>query len=327
MATTSVASSPILSTFPLVPLTTTFTPPAACSGIYTSAGIVVIDDDTSCLPGGFASASTSYFSPGLVCPSGYATACNDNAGVSSVTTVTCCPYRGDVTLGCVTPTTLEGVWEALFCTWIAPETGVTVQVTISNEGGTTSTAKTTMVSPDGINAFGIRMVYESSDLSSAAATTTSSGSTADSTAGTGGMATSTSGSGSGNDGGNDGSSGLSTGTIIAIAVVIPVAICIAAGVFFHIRRQKQAQRIQSTEGSGSSGGIPPPPGSVVAGDQKGYYGAVGQAGSGHYGPNSPGAAPSEVSGVGSYGVRNQYQEAVELGNREPAVELSAEPYR
>lgn len=322
--TTSIAS-PILSTFPLDPLTTTFTPPTTCSGIYTSAGLVIIDDDFSCLPQGFTSTSTNYFSPGLICPSGYATACNDNAGVSSITTVTCCPYRDEITLGCVTPTTLSGVWEALFCTYIAPETGVTVQITVSNDAGTTSTEKTTMVSPDGINAFGVRMVYESSDLSAAATTTSDSTSKA---TGTGGTAKSTSGSGSGSSGGSDGdSSGLSIGAVVAIAVVIPVvAIGIAAGVFFFIRKQKQAQRLQSREGRNAFGG-PPPPSGPAAGDQKGYYGAVGPAGPSIYDPKSPGLAPSEVSGVGAYGVRNQYQEAVELGDREPAVELPAESYR
>ncbi|ROW04758.1 hypothetical protein VMCG_04830 [Cytospora schulzeri] len=312
-------TSPILSTFPLDPLTTTFTPPAACSGIYTSAGVVMIDDDTSCLPDGFTSTSTNYFSPGLMCPSGYATACNDNAGVSSITTVTCCPYRGDITLGCVTPTTLSGVWEALFCTWIAPETGISVQITISNDAGTTSTEKTTMTSPDGINAFGVRMVYENSDLSAVATTTSESTAKTTSTSGT---AKSTSGSGSGDSGDDDDNSGLSLGTVVAIAVVIPVVVIgIAAAVFFYIRKQKQMQRLQSREGPGGFGGHPPP-GSVV-GDQKGYYGGVGPAGSSYYDPKSPGMAPSEVSGVGAYGVRNQYQEAVELGDREQAVELPA----
>lgn len=315
--TTSI-TSPILSTFPLDPLTTTFTPPSSCSVIYTSAGVVIIDDDFSCLPEGFTSTSTNYFSPGLVCPSGYATACNDNAGVSSITTVTCCPYRDEITLGCVTPTTLSGVWEALFCTYIAPETGVTVQITISNDAGTTSTEKTTMVSPDGINAFGIRMVYENSDLSSAAATatTTDSSDLTSRTAGTSGTAKSTSGSGSGSSGSdNDGSSGLPIGTVVAIAVVIPVVVIgLAAAIFFYIRRQKLAQRLQSRQGHSPFGGPPHP-------------GAVGAAGYSYYDQKSPGAPPSEVSGVGAYGVRNQHLEAVELGDRKPAVELPAEPYR
>ncbi|KUI57406.1 hypothetical protein VP1G_04677 [Cytospora mali] len=311
---TSVYSSPILSTFPFDALTTTFTPPASCSGIYTSGEVVIIDEDLACLPQGFTSSSTNYFSPGLICPAGYVTACNDNAGVSSVTTVTCCPYRDDITLGCVTPSTLSSVWETLFCTWIAPESGTTVQITTSNDG-TTSTERITMRSPAGINAMGVRMVYQSSDVSKAV-TTTDSDQAATTTGTTGATPTSTSG-GSGSGSSNNDSSGISLGAVIAIAVVIPiVAMSAAVGIFFFIRRQKQVQRLHSREGPGGPGGL------TSAVDQKGYYGAVGPAGS-YYDPKSPLGAPSEVSGVGAYGNRNQHLEAVELGDRGPAVELPA----
>lgn len=301
--TTSTYSSPVQSSFPLDALTTTFTPPASCSGVYSSGGVAVIDADLACLPQGFTSLSTNYFSPGIQCPAGYVTACNDNAGVSSITTVTCCPYRGDITLGCVTPSTLSNVWETLFCTWIAPESGTVVSVTLS-EDGTTSTEAVTMGSPGGINALGVRMVYQSSDVAAASGTNT---------------ATSTGATNTGAAGGTDDSSaGLSTGVTIAIAVIVPVVvIAIAAGLFFFIRKRKQAQKAQQ-------------PGEAAEGMPRDYnkngYSAVATGAGGYYDPKSP-APPSEVSGVGAYGVKNQQQELAELGQQEAPVELPADHRR
>lgn len=305
--TTSTYSSPILSSFPLDALTTTFTPPESCSGIYTSGGVAVIDADLACLPQGFTSLSTNYFSPGIQCPAGYVTACHDNAGVSSITTVTCCPYRGDITLGCVTPSTLSDVWETLFCTWIAPESGTAVSITQSDEaGGTTSTSAVSMTSPGGINALGIRMVYQSSDIAAASGTST---------------ATSTGATNTGSAGGedNDSGAGLSTGVTIAIAVIIPVAvIAVAAGLFFFIRKRKQAQWGQQ-------------PGEGPAGMPHDYsktgYSAVAPGAGGYSDSSKSPAPPSEVSGVGAYGVSNQQQELVELGQQEAPVELPAQHYR
>lgn len=251
------------------------------------------------------------------------TACNDHAGVSSITTVTCCPYRGDITLGCVTPSTLSNVWETLFCTWIAPESGTTVSITLSDDdddGGTTLTAAVSMESPGGINALGIRMVYQSSDLAAATASgtgaATTSGGTATATS-TGASSTSTGAAGD-LDGNSSSSSGLSTGVIIAIAVIIPVVlIAVATGLFFFIRKRKHAQKAD-LPGEGAAG--------VPYDYGKNGYSAVAPGAGGYYDPKSP-APPSEVSGVGAYGVKNQQQELAELGQQEPPVELPAEQYR
>lgn len=305
--TTSTYSSPILSSFPLDALTTTFTPPASCSGVYISGGVAVIDADLACLPQGFTSLSTNYFSPGIQCPAGYVTACNDNAGVSSITTVTCCPYRGDITLGCVTPSTLSGVWETLFCTWIAPASGTTVSITQSDEeGGSTSTTASSLSSPGGINALGVRMVYQSSDLAAASGTSTATSTGAKNT-------------GSAGNEDNDSGAGLSTGVTIAIAVIIPVVVvAITAGLFFFIRKRKQAQKAQQA-GEGAAG--------MPHDYSKTGYSAVGPGAGGYSDSSKSPAPPSEVSGVGAYGVRNQQQELVELGQQEPAVELPAQHYR
>lgn len=302
---TSTYSSPILSTFATNPLTTTFSAPASCSGIYSSNGVFVIDADTACLPDGFSTASTDYFSPGIACPSGYVTACHDNAGVSTITTVTCCPYRGDITLGCVTPSTLSDVWSTLFCTWIAPDTGTAVSITLSG-AGTTSTAAASMVSPGGLNALGVRMVYESSDVD-VATTTGTTGTTATLPSGTS-TATST-GSGSGASAGAgagssvSGSGGsLSTGATVAIAVVLSVVgiAAVIGAFFFFMRKRKQRQPY---------GAVGPSP----------DVGGSGQKfGNGYYEPTK---GPLELSGVGSQGVVNRQHELMELGSDHPPAEL------
>jgi hypothetical protein len=160
-STTSTVTStytPItLSTFPPAPLTTTFTPPSQCVGFYVdSNGITVFGESSTCLPSGFGAAPTSYFSPGFSCPEGYHTACHDSKGVSSITTVTCCPSYGDILLSCVDPSTrtVPG-FESLFCTWVAPESSTTILITESNHG-TTSTVTGTAWAPDGVNALGVR---------------------------------------------------------------------------------------------------------------------------------------------------------------------------
>jgi len=58
-----------LSSLPSIPLTTTFTTPTQCAGLYANtAGIAVYDPFTSCYPPNFTLGTTNYFSPGLYCP-------------------------------------------------------------------------------------------------------------------------------------------------------------------------------------------------------------------------------------------------------------------
>lgn len=160
---TTSSGIPVITSFPHKPLTTTFTPPADCSGLYQTEGVDYVDLSTSCLPPSAGTAATDFFSPGIACPSGYYSACHDTRGVSSVTTVTCCPFRGDVSLSCVDPETLSAVWATLFCSWVAPST-TTLSVTLSANGGITSTSGIQFVPPAGLNAYGVRMVYEKTDL-------------------------------------------------------------------------------------------------------------------------------------------------------------------
>ncbi|KAK4134857.1 hypothetical protein BT67DRAFT_352114, partial [Trichocladium antarcticum] len=211
-ATTAGPPSSALTSFARVPLTTTFTAPdAACAGIYLPAAsrVYMIDDEASCLPPGYPTADTAFFySPGLACPRGYWTACHDTAGAGAVTTVLCCPVRGAITLSCA-GRSLRPLWESLQCTWEAPPSpGAPVTVTRSGDGRT-STVALALARPEGINAYGIRMVFQSSDVvavsesDSGSASSVPSGSTTDSVSP---AATTEVGSGS----------GLSTGATVAI---------------------------------------------------------------------------------------------------------------
>lgn len=238
-ATATTAGPPsVLTSFARVPLTTTFTAPgAACAGIYLPAAsrVYMIDDEASCLPPGYPTADTAFFySPGLACPRGYWTACHDTAAAAAVTTVLCCPVRGDITLSCA-GRSLRPLWESLQCTWEAPRSpGVPVTVTRSGDGRT-STVTLALARPEGINAYGIRMVFQSSDVvavSGSASPSVPSGSAADPVGPP--VATTEVGSGS----------GLSTGATVAIGVVVPVVVLAAlcAGLFLWWRRRRRASQ-------------------------------------------------------------------------------------
>ena len=247
-ATTSTSrSSPVVVTaFPVNPLTTTFTPPADCSGLYVST-VAMVDPSLSCLPSGASTQATDYFSPGIACPSGYYTACHDTDGVASITTVTCCPFRGDVTLSCVHPTTLTDVFATLFCTWIAPSV-TTLAVTLSRNGGTTSTEELQFESPGGLNAYGIRMVYESTDIiTSSASSIISASTTRRKISSTSLPAKSTSPAST---------KSTSPGTV-AIAVVIPVVVLAVLGaIVMWWRRRRRQQRNGGAEPKGRPPGDP-----------------------------------------------------------------------
>ena len=288
----------------------------------------MIDDDTSCLPTGFSTDATAFFSPGIACPSGYYSACHDTSGFESITTVTCCPTRGDIKLSCVDPATLESVWETLFCSWIAPESGQVVSMTLS-ESGTTSTIASTMTSPEGLNAFGVRMVHESTDLSTSSTSATPGSTTRGSAANTSGAGQSQTASATPD---SSGSGGLSTGAKAAIGVVIPVVVLGAlAGFFFWWRRRRQ-----SYSGVHEMGGSP------VAHSKEPYGSSQGGASpgapyGGYYDPHKPinTAAPSELSSTTGWGrspdggvpLSTTPHQIAELSDNAPPAELPAEPRR
>lgn len=274
----------VVSSFSSNPLTTTFTRPEICSGIHRSGFLSVVDIDSSCLPDGFDPEPTAYFSPGLECPDGYVSACHDHTGVESITTVTCCPVVEDVTLSCVTASTLKDEWENLFCTWIAPKDGTELPITLSDDG-VTSTDKVGFESPGGLNAYGVRMVYQSSDLE-----TTTSSRTKTNTAD---VPADTAEDGSTEDAEDDDESGsLSTGAKIAIGVCVPVGvIAIAAAAFLLMRRRRKNKGVN---GAIEVPGSTPPPAATGGGMAQQAVASEGAtAPSAWSGGISPPAAPAQ----------------------------------
>jgi len=141
--------------------------------------------------------------------------------------------RGDLTLSCVpNDRSLSLAWKDKFCTWSAGDKKTVLLVT-TERSGTTSTRAVTMTGKAGVNAYGLRMVYQESDLPKS----TTAGETSATRTGEAGAATETGGDDSAGSGG-----GLSTGAKAAIGVVIPlVAIAILVGAFFFIRRRRRAR--------------------------------------------------------------------------------------
>ena len=225
---TTSSSATVITSFSLNPLTTTFTPAANCAGYY-SSNVYMAGPMTSCLPSGANLASTEYFSPGIICPSGYVSACHDTTGVHSITTVTCCPAQSGITLSCANPDP-SGAFTTLFCTWVPPSQ-TAIPITLSDKGQT-STSKVTFTSPEGLNAYGVRMVYQSTDLITSSSTPASKSGT--------GTATKSSNTSTTSATSGPSSSGLSTSAKIAIAVVIPVVVlAILGALFIWWRRRKQ----------------------------------------------------------------------------------------
>jgi hypothetical protein len=215
----------VITSFARRPLTTTFSRSADCDGIYLSGFLAMIDVHSTCLPRNFK--TDAYYSPGLICPAGYVSACHDATGVASITTVTCCPTlkNPDLTLGCVTTSTLRESWSTLYCTWVAPPSSDSTLPVTRVVNGVTTTSNLGFHSPGGLNAFGIRMVYEATDLTTQGTATTSSSRSSDTTTSKPPQDTQ--------------DSGLSTGAKVAIGVVVPVVVLAALlGALFYWRRRK-----------------------------------------------------------------------------------------
>ncbi|OAQ83636.1 transmembrane alpha-helix domain-containing protein [Purpureocillium lilacinum] len=215
------------------PFPTDWEPPERCTAL-TQRGIVGLDFAPSCLPESFIASPGVVYSPGTGCPSGYTAPAPCTKWTDAITTtITCCPVRGDLTLSCVpNDRALSLAWKDKFCTWSAGDKKTVLLVT-TERSGTTSTRAVTMTGKAGVNAYGLRMVYQESDLPKS----TTAGETSATRTGETGAATETGGDDSAGSGG-----GLSTGAKAAIGVVIPlVAIAILVGAFFFIRRRRRAR--------------------------------------------------------------------------------------
>ncbi|KAH6885357.1 hypothetical protein B0T10DRAFT_608547 [Thelonectria olida] len=250
--TAAASSASIIGTFP-----TDYTNARECTAI-TSDVVVLMDSASSCLPEDFATAATAYYSPAWECPDGYSaqSSCTRSASDDATRyTLTCCPSRSNVVMSCVPdPESLSSVWVDLLCTWSAGDTATVLLVTstsVLTDGSTTSlTSAVTMSGGEGINAYGIRMIYDQSDT--ATSTTAETSETSVSSSSSSQSATQTESSDDNDDDDDDSGGGLSTGAIAAIAVVIPlVAIAALIGAWFWYRRRKQQKQPVSELGTDS----------------------------------------------------------------------------
>ncbi|KAL2116521.1 hypothetical protein VTJ04DRAFT_8689 [Mycothermus thermophilus] len=165
-----------ITSFPYIPLTTTFTRPANCGGVsssmYRGTSAMTwrfqIDAQSTCLPRDFSRVKSGYYSPGLVCPSGYWTACIDNFGEQSITTVTCCPTYTYETLSFAMTCAefLRVLDQGLHCRWAPTRTTSWVRVTDvdRDDDGFYGPYLRTYDPGEEILAVGVRMVYQSTDL-------------------------------------------------------------------------------------------------------------------------------------------------------------------
>ncbi|KAF7549037.1 hypothetical protein G7046_g8467 [Stylonectria norvegica] len=223
--TATVSNVSIMGPFP-----TAYPPLAGCYDEFSLDFIVHLDYASTCLPKDFNHNATAYYSPGTGCPTGYTAqpSCTRSVEVGT-TTVTCCPVRDSLTMACVTDANLlNEAWVDQFCTWSAGNKETVILVTGTNSEGVTFTGASTMSGSQGVNAYGLRMIYEPSDLAKETGTTATAAKTTTQTS-----ATSTS---------TENSSGkASNTTAIAVGVAVPVVVIVAAlfGAFFWWRRRKQ----------------------------------------------------------------------------------------
>ncbi|KAJ5159783.1 uncharacterized protein N7482_006787 [Penicillium canariense] len=249
-------------------LTTTFSPPPACTtdtwyieyvegtyyyttsisnsleGWYLSQGPT---DWRSCFPSGYEATTAFYYSPG-VCPSGYSIASSTiiSIGTSSETRATCCPSS-------FTAQTDDGlVWYSTNRCFSA-NTDTDYVWTFTKEG--TISSKTTA---GGLNAKAVFVRWQESDFQTPATTTTdstatSTGSTArytDSSSGPSATATAAA-----TDQNTDSAQGGSSRAWIAgpvVGIVVACALIAFAATWYNGRRRRQ----KSPMGAYTSPGLP-----------------------------------------------------------------------
>ncbi|KAI0871956.1 hypothetical protein GGS24DRAFT_36831 [Hypoxylon argillaceum] len=185
----------------LGPLPTTFAVASTCAqdldGVYkiftVSPGYYYLlqgpVDQTSCYPSGYNGVSTQYYSPAR-CPTGFTSACQsiNAAGTVSETVIRCCPTQSSF----ICQTTASYIWEStLGCSAMgdSPRTSTEWTVTQVTDGLTSVVTSSGLIG--GVNAYGIKVGFQSTDFASSTTTkktttktTTSSPSTTTTHAGT-----------------------------------------------------------------------------------------------------------------------------------------------
>ncbi|KAI1131240.1 hypothetical protein F5Y10DRAFT_234117 [Nemania abortiva] len=126
-------------------------------------------DQTSCYPSNYDGASTDYYSPAR-CPTGFTSACQslNVAGTVSETVVRCCPTQASYTC----QMTSDYIWQAT----LGCESGVTAATTtvwtVTQVTDGTTSLVTSTGAIGGMNAYAIKVGFQSTDFKSTTTTTT-----------------------------------------------------------------------------------------------------------------------------------------------------------
>ncbi|KAL2119254.1 hypothetical protein VTJ04DRAFT_6214 [Mycothermus thermophilus] len=185
----------------------------------------------------------------------YWAACTDSTSVASQTIVICCPTTSQadgspIKLSCAdTSRVIPEGWATLLCTWQAPKDTVTITYLGTDPRKDVYTEVGPIHSPDGIDAYGVRMLYKAADLSlaqtSAVVPTASDTANAANTLPSNGTFT----DGAGEVSQPEKSEGLQPALIAAICVsaVLGVILLLGAGLFFARWRRRRQQRLQQKQ--------------------------------------------------------------------------------
>ena len=207
---------------------TAFNPPSDCladtylySDSQLGANVFLGPMTSTCYPPDWTNTSTTHYSPAIVCPTSYSNLCQTTnvAGSVTETVITCCP-TGFV---CATP---SPQWKNILgCTSSVTQKA---PLTVVETDFLSSTAMQTQTAPNAVNAYGIQIRYQLTDLPNP----TSTGSSTSSVSTTGPTPTPT------------GSSGLSGGAKAGIGIGVALAslICLIALVLGgrHVLRKRQS---------------------------------------------------------------------------------------
>ncbi|KAF4629351.1 hypothetical protein G7Y89_g8796 [Cudoniella acicularis] len=246
--------SSIMTSSSLGPLTTTFTPPPSCSSSFAHVYISTDPGGTGafggpvttdgCLPSNYQDPYIYYYSPGI-CPSGYTTACSSWTALGPVTemVVTCCPGFG-YSYFCVGP--------PASVTWVATYRGCGSAFSTMSTAATWISDRSTFTFTWGygdLNAFGVQIRFQSSDVAALTSTSASPSLTAQSFLPTPTSTPSTSTSTPLNSSTSGG--GLSPGVSAGIGVGVALAVLILAGAIYMIfalgRRSGQRNDIDQAD--------------------------------------------------------------------------------
>ncbi|CAG7923479.1 unnamed protein product [Penicillium olsonii] len=183
-ATSTFPGPRLLAATSPLPLTTTFTPASEClNDLWLFESVYTVQDSTSwstrwanlgpedtkrCLPPGWE--PSTFYSPGLVCPTGWAMAPGSTINDNGETTATCCPVYQPSSLTFTQRSLTSGParpWHSTeACAFGAPTDIPYTYTATPGHGSKTTIYATATARKDGWNAYGIELRWKATDLTS-----------------------------------------------------------------------------------------------------------------------------------------------------------------